>query len=143
MLDASKFTIDGVRGEGDSFMVGDTGSVRLTSAVEESVASVARHLHAVIGPVKIEWVFDGRFAWVVQLSPLGKASDARIGDDAGVEWEEFRFQKGRLEEFRNRVLALRGSNKGILVIGNVSPLSHVGEIAEQYGVPTRFLGANE
>jgi hypothetical protein len=60
--------------------------------------------------------------------------------DEGISWTRFAFHKGALEGFRKRVLELQGKNVGIIVVGNVSALSHAGEIAQQYGVPAKFVG---
>lgn len=46
----------------------------------------------------------------------------------------------RIEEFRRFAHGLAGRGRGILVVGNVSPLSHVGEIADRFGIPIRFEG---
>jgi hypothetical protein len=35
---------------------------------------------------------------------------------------------------------LRGTGRGIAVLGRISPLSHAGEIADYYGVPAHFEG---
>ncbi len=43
-----------------------------------------------------------------------------------------------LEDFRKKVNELKHTKKGINVIGKVSPLSHLGEIADINGVPIKF-----
>ena len=127
----------GTRGEGDSFMLGGTGEARLPSRV---VAAV-RHLHAhsceLLGPVDIEWVFDGSSAWIVQLNSSRVKSRTEL-DASTISWIDFAYRKDRLEEFRKLASSLRDSRSGIVVHGNVSALSHVGEIAQILGVPVRF-----
>jgi hypothetical protein len=87
-----------------------------------------------LGPVEIEWVFDGVTAWIVQIS-VQKRPPQDVTFDKDIEWVDFLHTKGRIEDFRHRVIALQesnkhqGSKKGIRVLGNVSPLTHWGEIA--------------
>jgi hypothetical protein len=65
-----------------------------------------------------------------------------VRDAEATQWETFAFRKGMLEEFRQRIKCLEGTGKGVVVIGNVSPLSHVGEIADLARVPVRFVKAS-
>jgi hypothetical protein len=132
--------IAGVRGRGDSFMLGDAGAESLPESVTQSVLELYGRVWATFGPHLLEWVFDGLEAWIVQLS-LSRDTAVYSGAGDANDWEEFRFEKGSLELFRSAVSSLRGTGKGIVVLGNVSALSHAGEIAEQYGVPARFVNA--
>jgi hypothetical protein len=131
------FDLEGRGGPGDEFMVGEAVAQSLPSEVVEAVCETYRHAELSFGPVSFEWVFDRHAVWVVQLN-LQRHRRREILP-ADVEWAEFRYGKGRLEEFRHEVLARRGTRKGLVVLGNVSPLSHLGEIAEQYDVPVRFV----
>jgi len=137
-LGASGISVHGVHGAGDEFMRGDAGADAMPSTVEHAVVDTVERVQASLGPAKIEWVFDGAKTWILQLNLITLAAPLTLPGDTA-EWEQFHFSKGRLNEFRQRILELRGSNKGIVIIGNVSPLSHVGEIAEQYGVPVQFV----
>lgn len=128
--------VEGVRGEGDTFMLGEKGPELIPPPVEQAVASTYCRARDVFGPVQIEWVFDGETAWIVQVNRYDPVERNVTLDET--KWVTFQFAKGRLEDFRREVISLQGTNRGIIVIGNVSPLSHLGEIAEVYGVPVHF-----
>ena len=82
-------------------------------------------------------MFDGNSVWLVQLN-IADSQNRQVAFDKNIEWVEFQFSKGMLEDFRRKVMELRGTGKGIIVIGDVSPLSHLGEIAENQSVPVQF-----
>lgn len=127
--------IEGVAGGGEHFMLGEEGSASLPNNIQTKVADQYRFARSKLGPVSFEWVFDGSTVWIVQINP----HDFHVAhQEASPEWVEFRYTKGRLEDFRRLVKELAGTGKGIAVFGNVSPLSHVGEIADQHNVPARF-----
>jgi len=129
--------ISGVKGEGGAFMLGEAASEPIPTNVCNAVFTTHRLAQESFGQVEMEWVFDGVIAWIVQLG-LGHRRERIMPSDDAIEWVRFQFSKGSLEDFRQKVMALRGTGKGIIVIGNVSPLSHVGEIAEQHNVPVHF-----
>jgi hypothetical protein len=130
--------IEGVSGPGDAFMLGDSGPEKLPNDVERCVRALCERAAQTFGGHQLEWVYDGARAWVVQLN-VAQASITSTPDE-GISWTRFAFHKGALEGFRKRVLELQGKNVGIIVVGNVSALSHAGEIAQQYGVPAKFVG---
>ena len=136
--DGLDLNIAGVRGEGDAFMLGDAGETDLPHLVRDAVRDTWRAATDALGPVSFEWVFDGFQAWIVQASPQ-PSSRIAAETTAPLEWVQFRHANGRLEEFRQLVKSLSGSTRGIIVSGNVSPLSHLGEIAELHHVPVRFV----
>jgi hypothetical protein len=129
--------IHGVAGEGGAFMLGDQIHENLPKKLVQTVRETYEHAHRVVGPAGIEWVFDGSTVWVVQLN-IADSQKRKVTIDKNIEWEKFQFSKGKLEDFRRRVMELRGTGKGIIIIGDVSPLSHLGEIAENQGVPVQF-----
>jgi hypothetical protein len=130
--------IGGVRGEGDAFMVGASDATDLPTEVLSSVSDAHRQACDLLGPVDFEWVFDGALVWTVQVNKSLSRGEEREGDRS-VDWVDFDYRAGRLEEFRQFVRSLAGHNTGVRVVGNVSPLSHVGEIAELAGVPAKFV----
>jgi hypothetical protein len=130
--------IQGVAGEGGAFMLGEKKNENLPQKLIKAVRETYEHTHHVVGPSGIEWVFDGNNVWVVQLNITDSSIQQAILDK-NIEWVEFHFAKGKLEEFRQKVMEFRGSDKGIIIIGDVSPLSHLGEIAENQGVPVQFI----
>jgi len=142
--DTGEVHIEGVAGEGDSFMIGDVDSVQLPDHVSRAVRDTFEGAREVLGPVELEWVFDGATAWIVQVNRSTRSVTTGHGerDAEATQWETFAFRKGMLEEFRQRIKHLEGTGKGVIVIGNVSPLSHVGEIADLARVPVRFVKAS-
>jgi hypothetical protein len=136
--------IHGVRGEGDDFMLGDAATVDIPAYVNRAVRSTYDRARKIFGPVEIEWVFDGVTGWIVQIN-VQKRLPQEATLDNSIEWVDFLYTKGQIEDFRHKVIALQENNKrhlskkGIRVFGNVSPLSHWGEIAEVHGVPAQFV----
>jgi hypothetical protein len=129
--------IRGVVGEGGTFMLGEQKDEKLPQKIVKAVRETYEFAHHVVGPSGLEWVFDGNAVWVVQLNQAD-SQKRQVSLDKNIEWVEFHFSKGKLEDFRRKVMELRGSGIGIAVIGGVSPLSHLGEIAENQGVPVQF-----
>jgi hypothetical protein len=142
LRDDEIFEVGGVPGDGGAFMLGRTAASRLPEEVIQAVRDTISRARASLGPVGVEWVYDGNLAWIVQIDRKHACPEDTTVED-GLEWIEFRAspEPERIEEFRNVVFGLRGSRNGIMVIGNVSPLSHWGEIAEIHGVPARFVRA--
>src|SRR5262249_51905090 len=62
-----RLVIEGVPGSGADYMKGLIAPRVLPSEVTDAVASVHDALAGLIGDVRLEWVYDGRAAWVVQL----------------------------------------------------------------------------
>jgi hypothetical protein len=58
--------IEGVRGQGDQFMLGQARDP-LPTEVEASVRQLHAQVSARFGPIRFEWVYDGTLVWIVQL----------------------------------------------------------------------------
>ena len=136
-MSTNEVHIEGVSGSGDNFMLGDQGAEPLPNAVKKAVIKCMDRVNSLIGSCSLEWVFSGGYVWVVQLNPLDLATRSNAKDPS-IEWVTFNYKKNMIEDFRRKVFEIKGSGKGVEVIGNVSPLSHLGEIAEVYGVPVIF-----
>jgi hypothetical protein len=118
-------------------MLGEQEHEILPNEVILNINDTLKKMNQLIGPCNIEWVFDGSTVWVVQVNNA-KLKNQKINTDSRFEWVPFIYSKNRIEDFRKTVFELRGTDKGINVIGKVSPLSHLGEIAEIYDVPVMF-----
>ena len=129
--------IHGVAGEGGNFMLGEQKQEKLPKKIIQAVKKTYEYAHHVVGPAGVEWVFDGNSVWLVQLN-IADSQNRQVAFDKNIEWVEFQFSKGMLEDFRHKVMEFRGTGKGIIIIGDVSPLSHLGEIAENQSVPVQF-----
>jgi len=134
----SKWKVAGVSGTGEEFMLGDTPAEALPSEVQDAVRRTAQLTVSRLGPVSIEWAFDGVDVWILQVNSIAKkASLPHSVDD--VRWITFTFRTGGIEDFRQAATTAKASGKGIRILGNVSPLSHIGEIADVLGVPVEFV----
>jgi len=136
-MNSDRIEVKGVPGEGDSFMLGGRSHENLPKNVVRLVKELVENLKQLAGHNSIEWVYDGNAVWIVQLNNTSSVFQQN-NPGTVVEWVRFNYSKNRIEEFRKKVMELRGSGKGIKVIGKVSPLSHLGEIAEIYDVPVTF-----
>lgn len=130
--------VRGVTGGGEKFMLGEEGSQDLPEQVYEAVIHLYESASTQLGPVNIEWTFDGTQAWALQVTP---SRQSEVHKPPSGDWISFSYEEGRLEEFRHLVRRLSGTDTGVIVKGNVSPLSHLGEIAQDYNVPARFENA--
>lgn len=128
--------VEGVIGHGDSFMLGRESPTNLPGEVLAEVQEVLLGISAVLGPCRIEWVFDGNKVWVVQLHVGGISSNPiRIVDGDAEEWIDFYIKDG-LESLR-QLLSLSGlEGKGIRLIGDVGVTSHFGDLLRARGIPS-------
>jgi hypothetical protein len=65
--------IEGVAGNGDKFMVGERNKEDLPADVINAVKELNNQIrvyHDELGDVSVEWVYDGKTVWVVQLNQL-------------------------------------------------------------------------
>ena len=102
----------------------------------------ARALTAVsdrVGPASIEWAYDGRHVWLLQLH----RSHEQVKDGIVVPGEPkdgwLVFEAGHdLEELRALVAEARLLDKGVLLKGRVGLTSHVGDVLRLAEVPARL-----
>lgn len=128
--------IEGVKGRGDAFMIGKAQPVSLPDDVRRSVvdlfSSAAEHL----GPVELEWVYDGTRAWIVQIHQTNNAApaDAIFPGDADT-FVRFDVQNG-LDALRSLIPELVKHHQGLVLVGNVGITSHFGDLLRGAGVPS-------
>ncbi len=134
---SNEIIVKGVSGEGDAFMAAEQEDENIPERVNQHVMELARKLKSLVGPSNIEWVYDGKIVWIVQLGNAGNQFQ-NYGEEINIDWVQYYFNKNMLEDFRKKVNELKHTKKGINVIGKVSPLSHLGEIADINGVPIKF-----
>ena len=131
--------IDGVKGGGEAFMLG-IGTMNLPDEVKRHAREHATTVESRLGSVEYEWVWDGQQFWIVQLSSVQSHGLSTSRHTDLEQWVEFSYEgPHHIETFRTLVFSLRGKNIGIRVRGKVSPLSHAGQIARQYGVEVSFV----
>ncbi len=130
--------IEGVSGRGDRFMQGVVQPECLPQSVENSVIELYNHAKERLGPVRMEWVYDGKKTWVVQLHQGTIPGYERIIFPGEVKkFHEFKISAG-LEELRKLVDSIQGKEEGIIVIGNIGITSHVGDILRRAAIPSRM-----
>lgn len=134
--------VEGVRGAGERFMLGEEPPTALPTEVVSAVRSTLGRLTTALGPVRIEWAFDGRTAWVLQLHRVGAEPPSTLSPGHASTWVEFEPKRG-LAALRELVAGLSGSDTGVLVTGRVGVTSHVGDLLRKAGIPARFRPASD
>jgi hypothetical protein len=130
--------IEGVRGKGDSFMQGGAAPETIPSEVSDSIRNIYRRAFKHLGSVRLEWVHDGRSAWVVQIHIA-----SAIGDDVTIfpgspeSYVVFDAARG-LDALREFVSGLKDKDVGIALAGNVGITSHLGDLLRRARVPSRL-----
>lgn len=133
--------IEGARGEGDRFMLGQRGPEVLPPAIVTDVEAAYRAAVDALGPVRFEWVHDGERLWVVQLHKGGTNSDAAtLVPGEAAEWAVFKASQG-LEELR-QFLATLPEDVGVRIEGEVGLTSHFADLLRKTKRPARILKPN-
>lgn len=130
--------IEGVRGRGDTFMLGGTPPEALPPEVENAVRDLYYAAFDQLGPVEMEWVYDGKKAWVVQLH---KSRASAVGDVIypGEPEDVLRFEvKDGLDALRKTIAELKGTSVGIILVGDIGITSHFGDLLRKDEIPSRI-----
>jgi hypothetical protein len=130
--------IEGVHGRGDEFMLGRAAPEPLPTEVIKAVTKLYSQAFKRLGPVEMEWVYDGQMAWVIQIS---KSIESPVGDTIfpGKPKIFHRFEVGKgLESLRDLVPRLKGSSEGIILVGDIGITSHFGDILRKAKIPSRI-----
>lgn len=135
----SKPYIEGVRGLGDSFMIGQNAPLKkLPVEVSSAVSSLYKSAFEILGPVEIEWVYDGEKAWVIQLH---KGEIACVGDvifpGEPKGFVDFKTEKG-LESLRKLIPDLKDRNEGVVLVGDIGLTSHFGDLLRKAKIPSKL-----
>ncbi|HZI19625.1 MAG TPA: hypothetical protein VEY09_13630 [Pyrinomonadaceae bacterium] len=131
--------IEGARGYGDRFMVGTAVAEALPAEVGASVRARYEEARALLGPVRMEWVYDlaGR-TWVVQLHRGATATQGSVihrGEAA--RFHRFEVERG-IDELRALIERARAAGEGIILVGHVGITSHLGDLLRKAQVPSRI-----
>jgi hypothetical protein len=129
--------IEGTRGYGDKFMV---GQVDLTVLPKETLDGVHQLYEAAakhLGPVRMEWVQDknGK-TWIVQLHrgrTTSQGSIIHIGDASF--YHRFEVSQG-IDELRKLITRVQGRGEGIILVGHVGVTSHLGDLLRKAEIPS-------
>ena len=130
--------VEGVRGEGDRFMLGRAAPEGLPDEVVNAVVAANGRLRQALGPVRTEWVHDGVEVWIVQMHRGATASTAGVlvpGEPG--RWTLFSVSLG-LERLRSLLLRIE-QDTGVELLGRVGVTSHIADLVRKAGIPTRVL----
>ena len=134
--------IEGVEGRGDGFMVGKKAPQNLPKEITAQVMRLYQNASEKLGPVEMEWVFDGSKVWLVQLHVGGAIADSTlIVPGTPEQWISFPVQKG-LEALRKLIAQTKDDNTGIELVGRVGITSHFGHELLAAKIPARIVAEN-
>jgi len=130
--------VEGIAGSGDKFMLGRTKAQPLPESVVCDIFQMNQQLREHLGPVRFEWVHDGKGPWIVQLHK-GKtlSTSTTIVPGEATEWATFKTESG-LEALRQLVSDL-APHVGLLFEGEVGLTSHLADLARKAARPTRIV----
>jgi len=135
-MDGQPF-IEGVRGRGDEFMLGRAAPEALPVEVVKAVTDLYNQASERLGPIEMEWVYDGQMVWIVQLN---KGTKSTVGDiifpGKSINFHRFEVENG-LESLRELIYNL-GSSEGVILVGDVGITSHFGDILRRAKIPSRI-----
>lgn len=137
--------IEGVRGAGADFMLGESSTVDLPAGVGERVRAVLHGLESALGlPVRIEWADDGDTTWVLQLHRVSHLSAPGVfSTGKASSWLQFDPERG-LDALQELIAEARSLGAGIEVTRPIGLTSHVGDLLRKARVPGRLsVGGGE
>jgi hypothetical protein len=129
--------VEGVPGFGDDFMLGQASPRPLPDEVRRDALEAYARAAAVLGPVRFEWVHDGRAIWIVQLHRGASISQGRTlvpGDAA--RWHRLEVSRG-IGALRELIAGLGGGD-GVVLVGRVGVTSHFGDLLRRARIPSRI-----
>jgi hypothetical protein len=129
-------TIEGVRGYGDDFMLGRAERESLPAGVIEAVRARYEQAALALGPVRLEWVYDGVRVWVVQFHRGATDTVGNVIYPGTTEtFHRFEVAQG-IDALRSLIAQVQGSGAGIRLIGNVGVTSHFGDLLRRAKIPS-------
>jgi len=103
--------------------------------VQAAVLEVHSLATSTLGPVRMEWVYDGQRAWIVQLHSGVSPSAGRVifpGDPE--QWQRFPIENG-IDALRD-LIATRPT--GVVLRGCVGMTSHMADLLRRAEIPSRL-----
>lgn len=130
--------IEGVSGSGEAFMLGLVAPQRLPQPVRVSIQRLYQRASRTIQFPRMEWVHDGKNAWVVQLHRSSAAATSSIVfPGAATSYRRFRVEDG-IESLRHLIQELEGRDIGVILEGDVGVTSHIGDLLRRAKIPSRI-----
>jgi hypothetical protein len=138
MSDSGELIIEGVKGRGDEFMLGEAQPRAVPAQVDRDVRGLYAKAEAKLGPVRMEWVHDGRSVWVLQLhvGTIGSTTDDIYPGEPS-RWLDFNVERG-LPALREEIKRAEGGAYGIRLVGQVGITSHMGDLLRKARIPSRI-----
>lgn len=138
--------IEGVKGNGDKFMLGQHFENNLPENVQSELKrtmNILRSYNNLLGDVSIEWVYDNNKLWIVQLNQIKNNGSGNIIVPGNPSfYEKFNVKNG-LEDLREKIKSIRNKNIGIELVGNVGITSHFGDLLRQSNIPSKIVDRNK
>ncbi len=131
--------IEGRRGTGDVLMLGEAPPEAVPETIIHDVQALFERARAALGPVRLEWVHDGKQAWLVQLNRGATQTDGTNLTSADADnWIEFEVAKGvpALRALLDNLLP----GTGVILRGRVGLTSYLAETICEAGVPGKIIG---
>ncbi len=131
--------IEGIEGTGEELMLGTEGPGNLPVDIMRDVRMLHDKVNAVLGPVRVEWVHDGRCPWIVQLQQESASSTEDVivpAEQKCTQYVEFSVKEG-LPKLRELIEGLKGTGKGIVLTGNVGLTSHLADVLREARIPSK------
>jgi len=132
--------IEGVKGRGDGFMVGNAKPEKLPKEVVDAVKKQHGKVYGALGPIEMEWVYDGLSVWIVQLHRLKEkiaVTKNIIYPGTPESFQTFDTNEG-LESLRTLISEIEGTSHGITLRGDVGITSHFGDLLRSAKIPSRI-----
>jgi len=130
--------VEGVRGSGETFMLGRAAPDTLPPGVVSSVQHLFDRASNELGPVRFEWVYNGEQTWVVQLHRGATRTSGRtIYPGEARVYHRFDVTKP-IDELRDLIARVQGTGEGIILTGNIGVTSHMGDLLRRAKIPSRI-----
>jgi len=130
--------IEGRQGGGEAFMVGLAPPEILPALVRASVIKIYEQAKAQLGPVRMEWVYDGLRAWVVQLhSGISASQGSVVYPGEPSRWHRLAVARG-LDSLRALIADVSTTTEGIILEGHVGVTSHMADVLRKARIPSRI-----
>lgn len=137
-LEGGETIIEGVRGSGNKFMLGQASPEEIPDHVKKSVQQLQIRVAKRLGPVKLEWAYDGLKTWLIQVTLAAASSRNQvIVPGTPNSYVHFNVLEG-LEALRELIETAKATGVGIILTGDVGITSHMGDILRQSRIPSRI-----
>ena len=119
-------------------MVGRRGPERLPPSIARDVRRTFDSAQKLLGPVRFEWVHDGKRVWIVQLHVGATVSVGRtIYPGVAKRYHRFETTRG-IDALRQLIGTIDGSGEGIVLVGRIGITSHFGDLLRRARIPSRI-----